>query len=98
MKNWISYAVLSGRGRRATGGSKRRFVIGMVRHFLHIFGVTNFVVAVEHEDGATFDTQFFDQRAVAFPEGSIFMIGQHIYVIDLKIVAPTLLCERQIHT
>ena len=38
----VFVGALSGRGgRRASGGGQRRFVIGMVRHFLHILGMAH---------------------------------------------------------
>src|SRR5262249_25030268 len=49
---------------RAARGSKRVFVVRMVGHFLHVFGVDHFIVGVEHEDGAALDAEVVDQSAV----------------------------------
>ena len=63
MAEWNSYALLSGRGRcRAPRRGERRLVIGMVSHFLNVLGVTDFIVAVDDENGAAVDAVFLDRE------------------------------------
>src|SRR5215469_967475 len=85
------------RSRRVTGGGKRGFVVWMIRYFLHVFGVADCVIPVDHEDGAALDAEFLDQRSVIRAEGAVFVVAQHLDPVHLEIVAPSLLCEGKVH-
>ena len=69
----------------------------MIRDFLHIFGMHHFVTAIHHKDGAALNAQFLNQCPVVGAERTILVIGEHLHVVHLEIVAPALLRERQIH-
>src|SRR5579885_701045 len=53
----------SGAGRLARR-FERRFVVGMLGDFLHVFRVGDLVVLVDHEHGAREQMQLLDQHAV----------------------------------
>src|SRR5215469_8993792 len=58
-----------GRGREGlASGGQGGFVVGMVGHFLDVFGVADLVVLVKHEYGATLDAQLLDERPVVRTE------------------------------
>src|ERR1035438_5534383 len=88
----------SGRGReRVPCRLQRRFVIRMIGDFLYIFRVAHPIVPVDHENGAAFDTQVLNQRAVVGAEGGVLVIGEHLHLIHGEGAAPALLRERQVH-
>lgn len=69
----------------------------MVGDFLDVFGVDDFVVLVDDEDGAGFHAPFLDQGAEGGAEGAGLVIGEHLDFIDAHGGAPAVLGEGEIH-
>ena len=49
------------------------------------------------DPGAAHDAKIFDQRSVRLAEGSVAVVGNHLYVVHAVGAAPTFLREGKIH-
>src|SRR5678809_937460 len=75
----------SGRGGsadRSPGRGQGGFVVGVLADFLHVLHIADHVVLVDDENGPAQDAQILDEGAVGLSEGSLAVIGNHLYVID----------------
>src|SRR5215472_3971851 len=79
-RNLAPTGLCGGGAARTASGRKRRFVVGMVRHFLDVLGVPDLVVAVQHEDRAALDAQLLDKRPVLGAERPVLVVGQHLHL------------------
>src|SRR3954454_13912730 len=83
------------RGARAAGSRQSGLVIREIGYFLHILGMTNFVLRIQDKNRPAFDSQILNQSSVICAERCIFVVGKHLYFVHTERSAPPLLGKRQ---
>src|SRR5690606_20340933 len=78
-------------------GFEGGFVVGFLGHFADDFLVDEVVVGVDHKNGASIQTEFFNQNTVGFAEVGIPVIGEGFHRVDASVTAPAGLGKGEIH-
>jgi hypothetical protein len=76
---------------------QRGLVVGVIRHFRHVFHVGHDVVGIDDKNGPGKKAKFFDQRSVSLAEGSVTVIGNCLKVFDVRGLTETPLSEGKVH-
>src|SRR5215472_18049897 len=84
------------RGGGTPGGGQRGLVVGEVGDLLHILGVAHLIKAIKHKNSPAFDSQLFNQGSVIRAERTVFVVGEHLDLVNAEGTAPALLREGQV--